>query len=55
MKFKYSLIVMLLVSPFVYSLPRFALQQKDKCISCHINPTGGIMRNENGFFSGEML
>jgi hypothetical protein len=43
---------MLLISPYVYSLPRFALQQKDKCISCHINPTGGIMRNENGFFFG---
>ncbi len=35
------------------SLPRFALQQKDKCSSCHVNPTGGMMRNENGFFFGK--
>ncbi|MBS3946136.1 MAG: hypothetical protein KGZ42_11595 [Melioribacter sp.] len=52
MKTKYFLIISLLFSSSIYSLPRFALQQKDKCISCHINPTGGIIRNENGFFFG---
>lgn len=35
------------------ALPRFALQQKDKCSGCHVNPTGGIIRNENGFFFGK--
>ena len=35
------------------ALPRFALQQKDKCSSCHINPTGGVIRNEDGFFFGK--
>lgn len=36
-----------------FALPRFALGQKDKCASCHVNPTGGIVRNENGFFFGK--
>jgi hypothetical protein len=49
--------VTLLFFIFIFSnisgLPRFALQQKDKCISCHINPTGGVMRNENGFYFGK--
>ncbi len=52
---KYVLIVIILVftSVQVFSLPRFALRYKDKCSSCHINPTGGEMRNENGFFFGK--
>ncbi|MCF8305594.1 MAG: hypothetical protein K9I71_04285 [Ignavibacteriales bacterium] len=37
----------------LYALPRFALQQQDRCIDCHVNPTGGIMRNENGWFFGK--
>lgn len=52
MKHNYVLIILLVATSFVYSLPRFALQQKDKCISCHVNPTGGIIRNENGFYFG---
>lgn len=36
-----------------HALPRFALGQKDKCISCHVNPTGGLIRNESGFFFGK--
>ncbi|MEW6653228.1 MAG: hypothetical protein AB1394_07135 [Bacteroidota bacterium] len=36
-----------------FSLPRFSLSQKDKCADCHVNPTGGIVRNENGFFFGK--
>ncbi len=38
-----------------YSLPRFSLQQKDKCSSCHFNPTGGGMRNESGFYFGKNI
>lgn len=48
-----AVIVLLFLLSELHSLPRFALQQKDKCISCHINPTGGIMRNENGFYFGK--
>src|SRR3989339_1656985 len=54
---KRTLLVIGLLSIFFsldsFALPRFALGQKDKCSSCHINPTGGLMRNENGFFFGK--
>lgn len=30
-------------------IPRFALQGGNNCISCHINPTGGEMRNDKGW------
>lgn len=35
------------------ALPRFSLLQKDKCSSCHFDPSGGLMRNKNGFFFGK--
>ena len=38
-----------------YSLPRFSLRVKNNCGDCHYNPTGGIIRNENGFFYGQNL
>lgn len=52
---KFLLVIILFICLFhqLSALPRFALQQKDRCISCHVNPTGGIMRNENGFFFGK--
>ncbi|MGD8307714.1 MAG: hypothetical protein PVF17_13735 [Ignavibacteria bacterium] len=37
----------------IYSLPRFSVRLGDKCIDCHYNPTGGIIRNDNGFFYGQ--
>jgi hypothetical protein len=37
----------------ITALPRFALRQGDRCIDCHVNPTGGIVRNENGFYFGK--
>lgn len=37
----------------VLSLPRLALRLKDKCSSCHVNPTGGLIRNENGWYYGK--
>lgn len=48
-----AIIVLLLLSVEVFSLPRFGLKLNDRCISCHVNPTGGGMRNENGFFFGK--
>lgn len=38
-----------------YSLPRFATKLRDKCIDCHYNPTGGIIRNESGFYYGQNI
>lgn len=46
-------ILVLVLSSVSFSLPRFALSQKDKCAGCHVNPTGGIVRNESGFFFGK--
>ena len=36
----------------VYSFPRLALKLNDNCADCHVNPTGGTMRNENGWYYG---
>ena len=33
---------------FVFTLPRFSLEESSSCLSCHINPTGGAMRNDYG-------
>ena len=32
-----------------YSLPRFSLRMDGKCMDCHVNPTGGEMRNHDGW------
>lgn len=37
----------------LFSLPRFAVRLGDQCSDCHINPTGGMIRNENGWFYGK--
>ena len=33
---------------FLFTLPRFSLEESASCLSCHINPTGGAMRNDYG-------
>ncbi len=39
-----------------FALPRFALMTGAKCGSCHVNPTGGQMRNEYGIrFSSDKI
>ncbi len=35
-----------------YALPRFALRMGARCIDCHIDPTGGGMRNKGGWHFG---
>lgn len=36
-----------------WALPRFSVKLKDRCIDCHINPSGGIIRNEGGWHWGK--
>jgi len=36
-----------------FALPRFALQQGDRCIDCHVNPSGGLIRTESGWYFGK--
>ena len=59
MKSLYSaLLCALLLFPFAdtSALPRFALWKGSKCIDCHVNPTGGEMRNSRGWsFSRNVL
>lgn len=39
-----------------FSLPRFALKENSACIDCHVNPTGGIIRNRGGWsYSKNMM
>jgi hypothetical protein len=51
MKIKFiTILILFLVSTGTsYSFPRFALRGGVNCIDCHINPTGGEMRNDRGW------
>ena len=33
---------------FIFSLPSYAIEENSGCINCHVNPTGGVMRNDYG-------
>ncbi len=35
------------------SIPRFALMRGNQCRDCHINPTGGLIRNKDGWNYGK--
>lgn len=47
------LLFFLFIAFDLFALPRFAVQQGDRCIDCHVNPSGGMARNENGWFFGK--
>jgi hypothetical protein len=51
--FNYSFIIILFCSIEIFSLPRFALRQGGTCIDCHVNPTGGNLRNDGGWSYGK--
>jgi len=50
-----SLIISILLINTTYSLPRFSVRLGDKCVDCHFNPTGGIIRNEDGWNFGKNI
>lgn len=37
----------------VFSLPRFSVKLHNRCIDCHYNPTGGLIRNFDGWQWGK--
>src|SRR5512135_2554666 len=47
-----GLVILLFVSEG-YSLPRYALRMGGNCADCHVNPTGGLMRNSGGWTFGK--
>ena len=59
MKTSISLLTILISLLFIgesISLPRFALRENSSCVDCHVNPTGGIIRNKRGWsYSKNML
>ena len=50
-----SLLIVGFLINSTFSLPRFAVRLGDKCIDCHYNPTGGIIRNEDGWNFGKNI
>src|SRR5437899_1635942 len=55
MRIRYA-VIFLVLSHSASALPRFALMSGMKCASCHVNPTGGQMRNDYGIgFSQDKL
>jgi hypothetical protein len=53
--FLFSLLLSAIFINTILSLPRFAVRLGDKCIDCHYNPTGGIIRNEDGWNFGKNI
>ena len=41
-------IILVLFFSSLFALPRFSVEENSSCINCHINPTGGGMRNDHG-------
>ncbi len=41
-------IFLLIFISTLFSLPNYSIQESSGCINCHVNPTGGGMRNDYG-------
>ena len=50
-----ALIIYFLPVSDLYSHPRFSVRLQNNCIDCHINPTGGLIRNEGGWYYGKNI
>lgn len=58
MKIYISIVTILFSLLFIgesISLPRFSLRENSACIDCHVNPTGGIIRNRGGWSYGKNM
>ncbi len=42
------LLILFMTADAVFALPRFAMMTGMQCINCHVNPTGGELRNSYG-------
>ena len=51
----YALIIYLFPVAELFSHPRFSVRLQDNCIDCHFNPTGGMIRNEGGWYYGKNI
>jgi len=51
----YVLIIYLFPVAELFSHPRFSVRLQDNCIDCHFNPTGGMIRNEGGWYYGKNI
>ena len=43
----FLILIFLFIVNESFALPRYSLKLGDRCESCHVNPTGGNMRNLN--------
>jgi hypothetical protein len=55
MNFYLILSLLILLGSSAFSLPRFSLMFGNKCIDCHFNPTGGMIRNLDGWDFGKNI
>lgn len=53
MKFIFLIIIYFTFSFELKTLPRFTIMRGSQCKDCHSNPTGGLIRNEDGFNWGK--
>ena len=53
--FFFSMLISVLSMTTAFSIPRFSVLFGNKCIDCHYNPTGGIIRNEDGWNFGKNI
>ncbi|MFN3871486.1 MAG: hypothetical protein ACK4R9_00700 [Ignavibacterium sp.] len=49
-KIKITLFLFAFLGCNIFPLPRFAVKLGDRCIDCHNNPTGGIVRSLYGWY-----
>lgn len=52
-QFIFLIMLMIFITEGIFSLPRFAVKLGDRCIDCHYNPTGGLIRKLDGWHWGK--